>query len=717
MKINMKINYLLPLAIFSMISFLSFSQDSFNDKFGRALELLEQENYHRAIPYLEQCYAMKPKNSNVNFCLGYCYMQTSVDKAKAIPYFEVAQNDLTVDYRFGSVKEKHAPVEVIRMLGNAYHFDYQFDKAMEQYELFKSLIDENNTEDMNKINRDIRITRNAVEMQKNPVDVKITDLEVLNSEFAEYRPKVDAEDNVMFFTSRRAGGVGDEFDEDQFYFEDIYMSVKKDDKWQTPVLVGDSVNTKGHDACLYISPDAQLMYVYRFEGGDKDGGGSIYEVKKDGENWGEVKKLDASINSRYWETDASLNAYGTVIFFTSDRPGGAGERDIWMMKKLPNGNWAEAQNLGGTINTPYNEEGPYLHPDGKTLYFSSQGHSTMGGYDVFKTELQPDGTWSEPENIGYPVNTTGDDVFYFPTTDGTRAYFSSYREGGKGDQDLYMVTFKDEREKTLAIYKGIAKDSLGNVVKDLLITIVETESGKEIGTYRPNEETGKFLFILRPGADYDITYELDGVLRTETVSVNDEGGVQEFKKIVITKGNQIELTTGDIEDEDILAAAKEENAEKVNVTDMDVVIETNYEEDKKKVEELNQNEVEEHLESGGTLMFNNLLFVYDQVKLIDKSQPDLDKIIKYMKANPEAKIYIDGHTDANGDAKYNFWLSSARANTIKNYLFTNGGISYNRMKTRGYGESRPVAPNYNADGSDNPEGRQKNRRVEISLIK
>lgn len=698
----------------SLLSFSGFSQDSFKEKFGRALELLEQENYNKAIPYLTECVEMKPKNANVNFCLGYSYMMTSVDKAKSIPYFEEAMGGLTVDYRAGSIKEKGAPIEVIRYLGKAYHFDYQFDKAVEQFDLYKQLLDEDNTSDLAVINRDIQITRTAIDMQNNPVNVELSNISVLNTAFAEYRPKVDAENNVMFFTSRRAGGNSDKYDDDLLFFEDIYMSVKEDDNWSTPVLVGDSVNTESHDACLYISPDAQLMYVYRFDD-EEEAGGSIYEVKKEGENWGDARKLDASINSRYWETDASLNAYGTVIFFTSDRPGGSGDRDIWMMKKLPNGNWAEAQNLGPTINTPYNEEGPYLHPDGKTLYFSSQGHSTMGGYDVFKTQLQSDGTWSTPENIGYPVNTTGDDVFYFPSTDGKHAFFSSYRKGGNGNQDIYMATFNDEREKALAIYKGVAKDSLGNVVKDLLITIVNSETGEEIGTYRPNEETGKFLFILRPGSDYDITYELDGIIRKESVSVGDEG-VQEFKKIVITKGNEIEINTGDIEDEDVLAVANKENADKVNVTNVNVIVETNYEEDKKKVEELTQNQVEEHLESGGTLTFNNLLFVYDQVQLVDQSQPDLEKIVKYMKANPKARIYIDGHTDWNGDAKYNFWLSSARANTIKNYLFSKG-ITYDRMQTRGYGESRPVAPNANPDGSDNPEGRQKNRRVEFSLIK
>lgn len=662
---------------------------SFKALYEESFLYLEADNYRKALPILLQMYDMDKKNANTAFTIGNCYMNTQNEKPRAIPYFEFAKEKLTIEYRVGDHKEKNAPLEAIRYLGQAYHVNYEFEKALEEYKTYRSILDKNNEEDWNAVTHDMSMSRNAIELQSKPVDIFVESAKILNSKYAEYRPKVNAEETILWFTSRRKG-PSDLMDDEEKYFEDIYFSFKEKGEWTKPIRMSDSINTESHDACLYISPDGQMMYVYQFENAS-DAGGSIFETRKIGNDWTKPEKLIADINSRYWETDASLSPNGNTIFFTSDRPGGIGEenRDIWMMKKLPTGDWAKIQNLGSTVNTPYDEESPYLHPDGKTLYFSSKGHNTMGGYDVFSTELQEDGTWSEAINLGYPINTTGNDVFYFPSIDGKRAYFSSFRDGGEGDQDIYIMTFEQGIPKALAIYKGVSKDEEGNVIKDLVITIIDADTGEEVGLYRPNEETGKFLFVLEAGKTYEINYEVNGQIVTEVVRVEEDGVHTVQKEITEEDGT---LVVRDFVEDTIPVVA--------------AVVDT----------VITQAEVNTTLNSGDTLSINSLMFVYDQVNIIDVSQPELEKIVNYMNQYPDVHLVIDGHTDSKGEDAYNYWLSSARANKIRNYL-RKAGIRYNRMETHGYGESRPIADNENSDGTDNPEGRQKNRRVEFTIKK
>jgi len=741
---------------------------SFKELYAESFSYLEVENYSKALPILLEMYEKDKKNANTAFAIGNCYMNTQNEKPRAIPYFEAAKEKLTVEYIVGDVKEKSAPLEVIRFLGQAYHVNYEFEKALEEYKTYRSILNKKNTEYWEAVTHDIRMSRNAVEFISKPVNVFIESANILNTGYSEYRPKVNAEETFLYFTTRRKG-VSELLDDEGKYFEDVYFSVKENGEWTEPVRMSDSINTDSHDACLYISPDGQMMYVYQFEEG-ADAGGSIYESKLIGSEWTKPEKLIADINSRYWETDASLNTSGNIIFFTSDRPGGAGEdnRDIWMMKKLPTGAWARIQPLPSSVNTIYDEESPYLHPDGKTLYFSSKGHNSMGGYDVFKTELLEDGSWSEVTNLGYPVNTTGDDVFYFPSVDGKRAYFSSFRDGGKGEQDIYILTYDpgspvQEIAPALAIYKGVSKYEDGSVIKDLLIRIVDVNSGETFGEYRSNEETGKFLFVLEAGKTYEINYESNDNVVIEVIRV-DENGVSTIIKEVteidgvlvvrdIVEDTFLDLTNTDVTVTDVIDTDVEgADATNTNVTGTDLantdvegtdVTNTNVtgtdltntdvegadatntdvtgtDVTNTDVTEtdavLTQTEVNNALNTGDVLSINSVMFVYDQVKLIEASQPELNKIVSYMNEYKDAKLVINGHTDSRGESSYNYWLSSARANKIRNYL-RKAGISYSRMKTHGYGESKPIADNQNSDGSDNPSGRQKNRRVEFIVKK
>ncbi len=681
---------------------LGYSQEkSFKVLFGEAATQLENEDYTNALPILLEMEKLEPNNFNTLSSIGYCYLQSNYNKKKAMEYFDkvlVDYKNLNPAYQFGNHREKKAPVEVIRWAGQAYHANYKFEDAITKFQEYKELIDPSNTELITAINADIYTSRNAIEYQKHPTTITIDKLDILNTEFSEYRPKINGDETEMLFTSRRPLNVNDPTDEEGLYYEDIYLAKKSNGIWQKPTRVDSKINSPSHDACLYISPDGGSMIIYRTDPENNNEGG-IYQSHLKGTEWSEPTLMIAEVNSDYWETDANISADGNTLFYTSDKPGGQGRRDIWQMKKLPTGEWAKVQNLGSIINTEEDEEGPYLHPDGKTLYFSSKGHKTMGGFDVCMSNLQDDGTWSTPVNLGYPINTPGDDVFYFPTNDGKRAYFSSFREGGQGQQDIYMIDIPSFETKTVAIYKGLAKYSTDEIITELNIIIESAKTNDLVGEYKPNEESGEFLFILQPGKTFHVEYSLANQTLQDTIVVPASGGTFNILKIITLENDELVLKEAEIVNDEIKLKEDEIAAETPeNITD------------------LTDEQVSENLNEGKSIVLNDLFFIYDKDRLISESKPDLSKVIKYMQDNPNVKVILEGHTDFKGELDYNQSLSEKRSLRVKNKLIA-AGIKSSRISTKGYGETKPIAPNSNPDGTDNPEGRQKNRRVEIKINK
>jgi outer membrane protein OmpA-like peptidoglycan-associated protein len=687
----------------------------FKELHDEAFKHLTDENFKQALPILLEMERMDAKNNNTLFKIGFCYVQSNYDKAQAIPYFEKVLSHrapVTNSYKAGNYKEKKAPIEVLRYLGEAYHFDYQFDKAMEFYLMYKDILSETNTKYNKEVDRLIATTKNAQQLVAKPVEIIVKGMDVVNTEYAEYRPKLTGNENAMYFTSRRPI-EGTVLNENKL-MEDIYVVEKRKGIWQEALRLESGINTPGHDACLYISPDGLYMIIYRATV-SAVGFGSIYETNFINGQWSEPKLMAGDLNSSHWQTDVCLSPEGNSMYFTSDRPGGKGGRDLWMIKKLPNGDWGKAQNMGPNFNTEFDEEAPFIHPDGKTFYFSSKGHNTMGGYDIFRSDMGNDGRWGKPFNIGYPANTTGDDVFFFPTLDGKRVYFSSYRKEGKGDQDIYIVEFPGNEEKTLAVYQGVAKDKAGNVLEDLIITVYN-EDGDVVGVYRPNTSSGRYLFILQPGQTYDIEYNDKGVIGMDRVTVGETGGVSEYVKVATKEKDKIKITAGEIVDDEILALFDPAETNMVEIVEIELKLPDNYisshitnpDPDKKKEDK--KTGPKEYASQGE--MMKDLYFVYDRTKIIEKSIPDYQATLKYLKDNPSVKIVIEGHTDSHGSDEYNLWLASARSNKIRNML-NQDGIGWSRMTTKTYGESRPIAPNKNPDGTDNPEGRQLNRRVQF----
>lgn len=715
---------LLVLFVLIVSSQLVISQ-SFKKLYKESFHFLEVNDYEHALPLLMKMHEMKPDNANTNFSIGNCLMNLSHREHEAIPYYEIAMEGLTIGYRIGNHREKKAPLDVIELLGRAYHKNYEFEKAVDKFEFYSNFLAENNWDDKRANNRRIRQSKYAKELKENPIDIDIIPIKSVNSKYPEYRPKVNAEENIMYFTSKRPGGSSEILDDQGEYYEDIYYSEKKHNVWTEPVLVQDLINTQENSSCVYLSADAQMMYLSMVNNDPKVGniGRGLYESKLEGDHWTEPKFLNEKINSKYWETYASLDIYSNILLFVSDREGGYGGKDIWMVKKLPNGEWAEPQNLGEPINSEYDEESPYLHPDGKTLYFSSKGHKVMGGYDIFKSNLQADLTWSAPENMGYPINTVVDDLFFTPTVNGKRAYFSSYRSDGIGEYDIYRMNLVSEEEADLAVYKGIVKDTEGNVVKDVVISIFDENMDDKYGIYRPNELSGRFLFVLQPGHNYEVVYEYQDLATSDTISVPlDVEGVNEYTKVVRVTSLDISLSEGVVVDGDILALSQLEDPTNIELSSIsnDNSDETELASEKTSNDEevVDGEDVDEEVEEGDKhIVFYKSVYYKSSSSDLNKSAKSvLDELIITLNENPSWKINSVGHTDLTGTAKSNQILSVLRAESVKTYLY-NRGIDFHRIKAYGMGENQPVAEDNYDDGIDDTIGKDANRRVEIQLIK
>lgn len=622
--------------------------------FTKANNLMLNQNYQQAIKLLVLADSLDPNNANINFKLGFCYLNSLNGKKKAEAHFAKAIQTISPKYKENTYKERGAPSIAWFYLGQAYHFNNKFDQAIEAFNKFREYID---TKDLNlasEINRQIEFCINGKMLSEAPVAIEVKNLgKNINSAFPEYAPVISADESVLIFTSRRNNSTGGKIAEDGGFYEDIYISYNHNGEWIEPQSIGTNINTPGHEATIGLSVDGQQLFIYKDDNGD----GNIYYSKLDGDTWQVPVKLSDNVNSKSWESHATISSDGNTLYFTSDRKGGFGGRDIYFSRKLPNGQWGLPINMGPKINTPYDEEGPFIHPDNRTLFFSSKGHNSMGGFDVFISIKDDNGNWSPAMNMGYPLNSSDDDVFYVLSADGKRAYYSSFKEDGYGEKDLYMASFIEFKEKPLALIKGTVKDAYGNTPKDLVIVVTDNETGEVVGTYIPNSKTGNYLFILPPGANYNISYEAEGYLfKSENIEIPDNANYFQVNKAIELEAIQI----------------------------------------------------------GSKIVLNNIFFDFNKATLRDISKVELEKLTKLMELNSKMSVEISGHTDAKGNEDYNLKLSQDRAQAVVNYLI-NRGIDKNRMLAKGYGKSKPIAQNYNTDGSENAEGMQQNRRVELKV--
>lgn len=523
--------YLFSYTILTLLSAVCLAQPygdaEFKKKFNKADALVYDGAYMEALPLLEDMYAYDTSNANLNYLLGVSYLMGKKDHGLAIKRLESATKDVSLEHSEANWKERKAPGKAYYYLGRAYHFKNKFDRAVTNYYNYRSFIEMDDVETYNEVRHQIQYAENAMELIKKPVGVKVTNLgPEINTKYPEYCPVVSADGKVLIFTSRREHGTGDGMDQDGLYFEDIYVCQKQPNgKWSKPQSIGSNINSTGHEAAIGLSPDGQLLFIYKND--------DIFQSKKTSTGWSDLEPLGSDINSPSWETHASVTATGDLLVFTSNRSeGGYGGRDLWYCKKLPNGDWGLAMNMGSVINTDFEEDSPFISADGNTLIFSSQGHTSMGGFDIFRSEFV-DGAWSNPENIGYPINTAEDDVFFVLTPDGRHAYYSSRMDGGYGDTDLYMLKLEVKKASGLAVARGVMKVP-AMAYADISARIEVTDGGGAlVGTYRPNPATGFYVLVLDPGETYNISYEADGYDRvTAKLPVADDESYQDYDGVI-----------------------------------------------------------------------------------------------------------------------------------------------------------------------------------------
>ncbi len=629
--------------------------------------------FNLALPFYQKAYVFNPKNAELNYKLGVCYLYSPV-KSKCLEYFEKSY----------ALNPSYDSYNIEYLLARGYHLNEKWDLAITAYE--KQIVALRNAgasqDEFGVIQKHLQEAKNGKELSKEKVRVWIDNLgPKINSSAPEYAPLISTDESILIITARRENSVGGLKDDvDNLPYEDLYISYNKAGTWSPLKNMGEDVNSSGHDASSGLSPDGKLLFVFR---GTAKGGGDVFKSEIGNEGWSKPRELGKYINTSSHESAAALSYDGNELFFISDKEGGVGGKDIYVSRwNAKKDDWNEAQNLGAIVNSPYDEDGVFLHPDGKTLYFSSQGHNSMGGNDIFYSEKE-NGVWSKPVNIGYPINTPDDDVFFVVAADGRTAYYSSIREEGYGEKDIYRITFLGPekqpvlnteeqllvgfeekipevamqpevkvRTSRMVLLKGLVLDDKTSEPVSAAIDLIDNTTSEVLATFKSTEALGEYLVSLPAGRNYGLNFNADGYLfNSMNFNLPDTAVFEELYKVVRLKKIKI----------------------------------------------------------GESIVLRNIFYDYNKSTVRQESEAELERLKELLVENPTIKVEISGHTDNVGGDKYNQELSEARAKSVVDYLIQKG-IPTSRMIYVGYGEQVALATN------DTPEGRQENRRTEFKII-
>ncbi len=670
----------LPLSYFAQVN-VEFEKKNFPDRKDQLKEAINQFKEGNAIfdegdkrfllaalPHYLEAQTFNPNNDLLNFRIGYCYLN-SHDQGRATEY-------ITKAYQLNPAVDK----KIRFYLGNVIQLKSEWTKAITEYEAYKATVSSKDAAELKIVNRRIEECRNGIELSKTPIRVFIDNVgQDINGTFGDYSPVITADESIMMFTSRRPGGVNPALSvEDNLPHEDIWVSTKVNKKWTTARNIGLPVNLELHNSAICLSPDGNKLITY--DGSKQNGDLFISELH--GALWTKPETLGKAINSDGHEPSASFSYDGKVLYFVSDRKEGLGGHDIYYSVINEKGKFEKAVNIGPTLNTEYDEDGVYMMPDGKTMYFSSKGHMGIGGYDIFKTTLE-NGVWTKPVNVGIPINTPDDDVFYVLAANGRHAYYSSSSMKGYGGQDIFKITILGPEKQPLlntedqllamaanpisnlktegaieskgpkmALLKGVITDAKTNAVLEAAIELFDNEKNILLATFKSNSSTGRYLVTLPAGRNYGIAVKKDGYLfHSENFIIDQNADYIEYNKDVALK----------------------------------------------------------KIEVGSVIVLRNIFFDFDKATIRPESASELDRLIKLLNENPTIKIELGSHTDSKGSDDYNMKLSDNRSRSVVDYLITKG-IGADRLTAKGYGETKPI------DTNDTDEGRQNNRRTEFKIM-
>ncbi|HIA36285.1 MAG TPA: hypothetical protein EYN89_05995 [Flavobacteriales bacterium] len=468
----------------------------------------------------------------IHYNLGICYLRSKKDLGKAIGYLEKAIEHISKKHNAFAYEERNAPISAHFELGKAYQLTNKLDEATSQFRKCIALLPKRNLL-QEELSRHIEMCEFAKSQMANRLNVKISNLgEKINSTYSDFGPILNTDESIMAFTSNRLGSTGQEIAKNGNYYNDIYISNSDGHFWSDPQNINGKINSKFNDVAAGLSSDGQQLFLFN----DQTGYSYLYQSNFFNGEWSPIEFINENMKDSSLESHSSISLDGSLLYFASSREGGYGGTDIYRCRKLPNGAWAKAENLGPKINTKHDEISPYIHPNGSILFFSSKGHQNLGGFDIFSSEIDENQELATPKNIGYPVNTTGDESYYVLNAEGRRAYFSSTKPGGLGNEDIYVAEFFDYEKIAVTILKGTItiKDQGDSEAQAEILVYDNADLSSPPGIFKPNSSTGKYVIVLKPGRDYKIEYLLnDLIVKTDHIFVLEESVYQEIEKSVI----------------------------------------------------------------------------------------------------------------------------------------------------------------------------------------
>ena len=609
-----------------------------NAQYDKAITYWLQGKTAQAIKAFEKTLEIEPRFIEANFMLGDIYADTkNMIKAKQC-------------YLNGVLTDSSYYTKGWYWLANIEMNDTNYRLAKEYYSIFLRL-DTENIDLQPLAQKGIKEADFRQYAIANPVPFSPTNMgTMINTMFDEYLPALTADEQTIIITRkepRKATTTANTPEE-----EDFYIATKDNNgNWTMAQRVDEPLNSNDNEGAQCISQDGRFI-VFTICGEGGMGSCDLYWSKKVGNRWSKPRNLGAAVNSRYWDSQPSFSIDGKTLYFTSNRPGGKGGKDIWKTTLNANGRWGKAVNMGDSINTPQDETCPFIHYDDQTLYFASNGHIGMGGFDIFYSRKLNDTTWSMPTNIGYPINTSGEEMNLIVGAGGKMAIFSSDKLEGYGGQDLYSFELYQEAQPIATTYmKGRVFDEKSKQPLAADFRIIDLENENEVVSATADPVTGSFLISLPVNKNYALNVSMDGYL---------------------FHSENIELLSG-TPDEPFL-----------------------------------KNVGMKQLSVGESVVLKNVFFETNKYDLKDESRVELMKLHSFMQNNPAVSIEISGHTDNVGNDNDNQTLSENRAQAIYNFLIENG-IEADRLSYKGYGETQPI------DTNDTEEGRANNRRSEFKI--
>jgi len=417
------------LFIIILLSVSSYAQDkkSLQNSFLEAEYFFLNEDYSDALIYYLQLYEQLPENSNLAYRIGTCYLNIPGKKYLSVDYLETAVKTMSAKIKEGTINQIAAPYDALYELAIAYRINFNFDKAKDALIRYSGTLLPDDQQNLDFINHEIEVCNMAKEFIANPVTYTEENIgDLFNDEKANFNPLISADGkSFVYMVSLK-------------FYDAVMFSRNVNGNWTAPINITPELQSDGDFYVSCLSSDGKLLFLSK----DDDYNSDIFTSTFDGKSWSKTVMLNRNINTRYWESHGFISEDGNQLIFASDRPGGYGGLDLYISQKEGD-DWGPAVNMGDEVNTPLNEDRPFLINNGMTLFFSSQGHKSVGGYDLYTCEIQLNGSWNKPKNLGYPVNTPEDNIFFMPIDNGKSGYYSILKEsGGFGKEDIYKITLK-----------------------------------------------------------------------------------------------------------------------------------------------------------------------------------------------------------------------------------------------------------------------------------